>query len=279
MISKHSHEQSSNGEGVEVVKNEPYTDEQHGTGQYTEKRIYLNGKLPDWIKWFIPRIFYLTERAWNSYPFTLTEYTCSFLPKFHIRIETKFENNNGNNQHVFGKKTTPKDDVCNVDIVTDLIPEKCYKESEDLTKFKSLKTGRGPFSAGWQKISDPIMCSYKLVSVKFEMYGFQTKVEGFVQKSIKDILLVGHRQAVAWIDEWIDMSMEDVRNFEKELQEETNKKVISSTETDSGSLIKEDDSNRVGITRSASMINKTMTQVDTVDGQRPLMTRMTSSPH
>ncbi|KPP77270.1 hypothetical protein Z043_103322 [Scleropages formosus] len=42
MISKHSHEQSDRGEGVEVVQNEPYEDPTHGCGQFTEKRLYLN---------------------------------------------------------------------------------------------------------------------------------------------------------------------------------------------------------------------------------------------
>lgn len=42
MISKHSHEQSDRGEGVEVVQNEPYEDPMHGQGQFTEKRVYLN---------------------------------------------------------------------------------------------------------------------------------------------------------------------------------------------------------------------------------------------
>lgn len=42
MISKHSHEQSDRGEGVEVVQNEPFEDPIHGQGQFTEKRVYLN---------------------------------------------------------------------------------------------------------------------------------------------------------------------------------------------------------------------------------------------
>lgn len=42
MISKHSHEQSDRGEGVEVVQNEPFEDPVHGQGQFTEKRVYLN---------------------------------------------------------------------------------------------------------------------------------------------------------------------------------------------------------------------------------------------
>ena len=42
MISKHSHEQSDRGEGVEVVQNEPFEDPTHGQGQFTEKRVYLS---------------------------------------------------------------------------------------------------------------------------------------------------------------------------------------------------------------------------------------------
>lgn len=42
MIAKHSHEQSENGEGVEVVTNEACYDPLHGSGQYTEKRVHLS---------------------------------------------------------------------------------------------------------------------------------------------------------------------------------------------------------------------------------------------
>ncbi|RXN29436.1 cytoplasmic phosphatidylinositol transfer 1-like protein [Labeo rohita] len=72
MISKHSHEQSDRGEGVEVVQNEPYEDPNYGPGQFTEKRIYLNNKLPSWARAVVPKIFYVTEKAWNYYPYTIT---------------------------------------------------------------------------------------------------------------------------------------------------------------------------------------------------------------
>lgn len=100
MISKHSHEQSDRGEGVEVVQNEPFEDPHHGNGQFTEKRVYLNSKLPSWARAVVPKIFYVTEKAWNYYPYTITEYTCSFLPKFSIHIETKYEDNKGSNDSV-----------------------------------------------------------------------------------------------------------------------------------------------------------------------------------
>lgn len=42
MIARHSLEQSAEGEGVEVIENEPCEDTVHGKGQYTEKRIHLS---------------------------------------------------------------------------------------------------------------------------------------------------------------------------------------------------------------------------------------------
>ena len=75
MIAKHSAEQSQKGEGVEVIENRPHVDPQHGTGQFTEKRIYISSKLPYWIRRMVPKIFYVTEKAWNYYPFTITEYS------------------------------------------------------------------------------------------------------------------------------------------------------------------------------------------------------------
>ena len=60
-------------------------------GQFTEKRVYLNSKLPTWVSSWVPAIFYITEKAWNYYPYTITEYSCSFLPRFSVSIETRFE--------------------------------------------------------------------------------------------------------------------------------------------------------------------------------------------
>uniref|UniRef100_A0A8C4TM49 Cytoplasmic phosphatidylinositol transfer protein 1 n=1 Tax=Falco tinnunculus TaxID=100819 RepID=A0A8C4TM49_FALTI len=239
MISKHSHEQSDRGEGVEVVQNEPYEDPNHGNGQLTEKRVYLNSKLPSWARAVVPKIFYVTEKAWNYYPYTITArhifvkhifllLQCSFLPKFSIHIETKYEDNKGSNDSIFDKEAKDLErEVCFIDIASDEIPERYYKESEDPKYFKSQKTGRGQLKEGWRETHQPIMCSYKLVTVKFEVWGLQTRVEQFVHKVVRDILLIGHRQAFAWVDEWYDMTMDDVREYEKNMHEKTNIKVCN----------------------------------------------------
>jgi len=229
MIAKHSHEESQKGEGVEVVENRPHEDPVHGMGQYTEKRIYISSKLPPWIRSLVPRIFYVTEKAWNYFPHTITEYTCSFIPRFSANILTKYEDNNGSSENCLNSS----EEVLNcrtvdfIDIAMDECAPHHYKESEDVTKFKSTKTGRGLLQEGWREDTSPIMCSYKLVDVRFDMmYLLQARVEEFVHKAIREILLVGHRQAFAWVDDWYGMTMEDVREYEAKMQQETNEKVL-----------------------------------------------------
>ncbi|KAH0629304.1 hypothetical protein JD844_011264 [Phrynosoma platyrhinos] len=87
----------------------------------------------------------------------------------------------------------------------------------DPKHFKSEKTGRGLLKEGWRDTQDPIMCSYKLVSVKFEVWGLQTRVEQFVHKVVRDILLIGHRQAFAWVDEWYGYSVKVTVSDQKPL--------------------------------------------------------------
>jgi len=69
-----------------------------------------------------------------------------------------------------------------LDIATERIPDYKYKESEDPCKFKSLKTGRGPLTSTWREYMKPIMCAYKIVRVRFEVWGLQTRVEDFTQR-------------------------------------------------------------------------------------------------
>uniref|UniRef100_A0A182LXU5 Phosphatidylinositol transfer protein N-terminal domain-containing protein n=1 Tax=Anopheles culicifacies TaxID=139723 RepID=A0A182LXU5_9DIPT len=118
--------------------------------------------------------------------------------------------------------------IDHVDIAFEEPAEKHYKKEEDPKFFKSRITGRGPLVEGWRQTDSPMMCSYKLVEASFEVWGLQTRVEDFIQKCIRDVLLLGHRQAFAWIDEWHGMSIDDVRMYEKDKQMEANDKMRQS---------------------------------------------------
>ena len=113
-----------------------------------------------------------------------------------------------------------------IDISNDPLPEHKYKESEDPKKIKSNKTSRGPLVNKWQETSKPLMCSYKIVRVKFEVWGLQTRVESYAQKSIRDVLLLAHRQAFAWTDEWYDLTYEKIVEYERATYAKTNEKVL-----------------------------------------------------
>ena len=71
---------------------------------------------------------------------------------------------------------------------------KKQKISTKLTKIKSQKTrllkkirlyltlGRGPLQSDWLENADPVMCSYKSVEVKLDLWAFQSRIEEFIHK-------------------------------------------------------------------------------------------------
>lgn len=141
-------------------------------------------------------------------------------------IETRFENNNGSSENCLGlsEEQMKSRTVDFVDIAFEEVAAKHYKKEEDPKYFKSAKTGRGQLVEGWRENDKPIMCSYKVVNASFQVWGLQTKVEEFIQGCVRDVLLLGHRQAFAWIDEWLNMTIEDVREYERQKQQENNEK-------------------------------------------------------
>lgn len=41
------------------------------------------------------------EEAWNAYPYTKTIYTCPFIEKFNLEIETVYHSDGGEQENVF----------------------------------------------------------------------------------------------------------------------------------------------------------------------------------
>lgn len=42
------------------------------------------------------------EEAWNAYPYTKTRYKCPFVEKFVLEVETKYLNDGGEIENIFG---------------------------------------------------------------------------------------------------------------------------------------------------------------------------------
>ncbi|XP_072371667.1 membrane-associated phosphatidylinositol transfer protein 2 isoform X4 [Scyliorhinus torazame] len=229
MIQKKSKEETSGEEsGVEILENRPYNDGPGGSGQYTRKVYHIGMHIPSWFRSILPKAaLRVEEESWNAYPYTRTRYTCPFVEKFSIDIETYYKPDSGDQANVFNLSTAEKRQrmIDPIDIVKDPIPPNEYKTEEDPKLYKSSKTGRGPLSDDWidecrkKPRKMPIMCAYKLCKVEFRYWGMQTKIERFIHDvGLRKVMLRAHRQAWCWQDEWYGLTMEDIRRLERETQ-------------------------------------------------------------
>ncbi|XP_042275995.1 membrane-associated phosphatidylinositol transfer protein 2-like isoform X2 [Thunnus maccoyii] len=229
MIQKKSREEScGEGSGVEILENKPYTDGPGGTGQYTHKVYHIGMHIPSWFRSILPKAaLRVEEESWNAYPYTRTRYTCPFVEKFSIDIETYYKPDTGNQADVFNMSAAEKRQrtIDPIDIVTDPIPPHEYKSEEDTRLYKSVKTQRGPLQDDWIEEYNnnpgktPIMCAYKLCKVEFRYWGMQSKIERFIHDvGLRKVMVRAHRQAWCWQDEWYGLTMEDIRQLELETQ-------------------------------------------------------------
>ncbi|KAM4049931.1 membrane-associated phosphatidylinositol transfer protein 2 isoform 8-T11 [Anomaloglossus baeobatrachus] len=229
MIQKKSREETcGEGSGVEILENRPYTDGPGGSGQYTHKVYHIGMHIPSWFRSILPKAaLRVEEESWNAYPYTRTRYTCPFVEKFSIDIETFYKSDSGELANVFNlspaeKRQTVLDPI---DIVKDPIPPHEYKPEEDPKVYKSVKTKRGPLCEDWIEEHRnnlgrcPIMCAYKLCKVEFRYWGMQSKIERFIHDvGLRKVMVRAHRQAWCWQDEWCGLTIEDIRQLEKETQ-------------------------------------------------------------
>jgi len=242
-VAEASKNETGGGEGVEVLKNEPYDDVpllngKFTKGQYTHKIYHLASKVPGWIKMVAPKgSLEVHEEAWNAYPYCKTVLSNPGYMKdnFYIVIETYHIGDRGHqdNVHELDDKKLKARTVVPIDIANDEVASTDFKKDEDPTTYKSEKTGRGPLSGDWKSTVEPVMTAYKLVTVQFKWWGLQDRVENFIHTTEKRLFTNFHRQVFCWMDKWHGMTMEDIRALEEEtknkLDEERSKGEIRGT--------------------------------------------------
>ncbi|XP_060074363.1 phosphatidylinositol transfer protein alpha isoform-like [Ylistrum balloti] len=245
-VAEASKNETGGGEGIEVRKNEPFdfvndreSAEQGGyyrklkggeytQGQYTHKIYHLESRVPSFIRLLAPKgSLEIHEKAWNAYPYCVTEITNPGYMKenFYIIIETLHCSDRGNQKNAHG--LNPEDEkhrkVVVIDIANDSVSASDYKEEWNPKLVKAVKSentgepiGRGPLGVDWMKTVEPVMCAYKLVSCKFKWLGFQNRIEKFIQAQEKRIFTNFHRQVYCWMEKWFGLTMEDIRRIENE---------------------------------------------------------------
>lgn len=89
-VAEVSKNETGGGEGIEVIKNEPFKDHpllngKYSSGQYTYKIYHLASKVPAFIRLLAPKgSLEIHEEAWNAYPYCRTVITVCFSIQLHL---------------------------------------------------------------------------------------------------------------------------------------------------------------------------------------------------
>ncbi|VDO45334.1 unnamed protein product [Onchocerca flexuosa] len=147
---------------------------------------------------------------------------------FYINIESMHLPDRGHTENALDLSPAllKKREVIVIDIYDDSLLKKTDITPEtNVHEFKSKKTGREKLSKDWIQTTKPVMCCYKVVQVQFKMFGFQTMVEHMLQRQYPRIFAKFNRELYCWIDRWYDMTIDDIREMEREMVEELKKKI------------------------------------------------------
>jgi len=235
-VAEASKNETGGGEGIEILKNEPY--EKDGEkGQYTHKIYHLESRVPSFVKFFCPKgSLEMNENAWNAYPNCKTVLTNPYLDKkFEISIETRHLSDAGTteNAHGLSAEEWKNVEVVNIDIANDVVSSDDYDAKYDPSKVRSQKAERGPLKKTWieelrmkKKLGGseaenvPVMCAYKLVKARLNVWGLQGRVEKMIHQQERRLFNTFHRQVFCWMDKWFGMTMDDIRRLEDKTKED-----------------------------------------------------------
>lgn len=77
------------------------------------------------------------------------------------------------------------------------------------------------------------MCVYKLCRIECAFWGCQSRVEKLISESVlRHTILITHRQAWCWQDEYTHLTIDDVRRLEAETQRYLSMKMKNEENTD-----------------------------------------------
>lgn len=222
--------ETGGGEGIEVLKNEPFTNccpllgGEYTSGQYTHKVYHVERKTPNLIKLILPKgSLKVHEESWNAYPYTKTVLTNPGYMKdgFRLDIESLHRNDRGDEENIL---QLPSDVLCKrrvtvIDIANDSVSRRDYDKHLDPKLFQSSKTGRGPLQDDWMLTVTPVMTCYKVLKIHFKWFGLQNRVENYIKNFEHNLFTVFHRRLFCKMDQWYGMTMEDIRILEEEAKE------------------------------------------------------------
>ena len=227
------------GEGVELVQSEPFENEKE-SGQFTYKIMHFKSRIPRFVRWALPdKYCHCHERSWNAYPHFHTEYNVPGMKDDMIMIVDTQHIPYDPSQPFPDNATGLTEDELKIRKVLwlDLCDSKpkmkkkevkgfVCPEAEIATPLEGHPKGKCDESEPphWTtKYNGQMTCAVKVVKFKFKWRGLQNVVEKYVMNTLyHDLFLEAHRDLTLWADKWFPMSLDQVREFEKEMMNQCN---------------------------------------------------------
>ncbi|KAF6210317.1 hypothetical protein GE061_013421 [Apolygus lucorum] len=229
-VAEASKNETGAGEGVEVLKNEPFHNVpllggKYSTGQYTYKIYHLKRKVPTLVKLMAPKgALELHEEAWNAYPFCRTVVTNpTYMKKdFTVIFDSLHVPDSGDSYNVMElpQQILDQREIVKIDIANDPIMPGDYQARYDPTKVVSNNKRLPLEGTNWQERMRPVMTCYKYLSIEFKWFGLQSRIEAYMHKMARRVLTLFHRQVTSTMDDWIGKTMRDIRELEAKTKEE-----------------------------------------------------------
>ncbi|KAK3147581.1 hypothetical protein QOZ80_3BG0284130 [Eleusine coracana subsp. coracana] len=221
-IMKMEQQNTNSKEGVEVLQQAPFEDAKLGKGQFTSKAYHLQSKIPSWMKGFAPAsALTVHEDSWCAFPKSRTVIKCPLFSKCSLTVDTVNRPDNGcsENVHNLTIEQLSAREVEVIDIASvlrDYWSKVIRAPNVDLTSFKSTKTQRGTLLKGWMDSCRPVMTTYKLVIMDAPIWGLGERLEDCIIAGERALFFACHRMCFAWIDEWYGMTIEQIREMERQ---------------------------------------------------------------
>jgi membrane-associated phosphatidylinositol transfer protein len=114
------------------------------------------------------------------------------------------------------------------------------------------------------------MCAYKLCKIECAFWGCQARVEKLISESVlRHTILMSHRQAWCWQDEYNNLTIDDVRKLEAETQEYLQMKM-----NNNNNIVNINNSQNISNVKSNSRKNSKNINIndEMIENERPLPT-------
>lgn len=235
-VNRRTTEESKNGDGFEIVEAGQFN-ENGVTGRYVHRILHFKNQVPDAVRWAVPEKYsHIHEHNRNAFPHYVANFEIPDIgDKLILNTETKHidyhsEADIPENIMGFSEAELKKREV----IYPDLLNGKAPKHKEfDLHGFSYPPAGIPVLKCKSKKLhfhhipqwvqeyeSGPLCLIIKTVKFRFKWPGIQTLVEKIVTGNVfPDVYLDTHRAMVKWIDQWFNLSEQDLINMENKTKD------------------------------------------------------------